>query len=192
MRTDLGKNLTRAERTRLVAALEKQHVATVQKFLKVGWNPAELLNGENPLSYCDSAGFAKLLIAAGADVNAGENNWTPLLVNCDTGKKDIVALLIRSGADVNRAYSKRGDPQIPLGTTPLMKAAGHGHLEIIKRLLGAGADVNALDEHRHNALFRALYWDRAKAAVELIKKGSKLTKDALGGPVVHGNVKLVR
>src|SRR6266540_814483 len=187
-----GKKFTRAQQAKLVAALDKQNLRAVKIFLMQGWNPAELLNGENPVNYCDSVDFAKLLINAGADVNAAKDNWTPILLNSDVGKEDMVALLIMSGADVNRAYSRRNCSQIPFGTTPLMKAAGHGYLKIVRSLLAAGADVNAADEYGHNALFWALRWDKAETAKELLRRGSNLSEDVLCGPVKHGNVELVK
>ncbi|MDB6108946.1 MAG: serine/threonine-protein phosphatase 6 regulatory ankyrin repeat subunit B-like isoform [Pedosphaera sp.] len=188
----LPKRLTKAEKAQLIGALEKQQASVVRKFIGSGWNPSELIGGENPLNFCDTTSFVKLLIGAGANVNSGQDNWTPLLLNCDLGKKDIVALLIKHGADVNRAYSKRHDPQIPFETTPLMKAAGHDYLEVVKLLLGAGAQINAVDEHGHNALFRALYSDMPSVAKELIRCGGKLSDDAIGGPVYHGNAELVK
>jgi ankyrin repeat protein len=73
-----------------------------------------------------------------------------------------------------------------------MKAAGHGHVAIIKLLLKFGADIHAEDEHRHNALFHALYWNKTDAAKELIRRNSKLNVDVLGGSVCHGNLELLK
>ena len=183
--------LARRARATLVSALSKGQTRFVRKSLAEGWDRAELIDGDNPLSYCNSTPVAKLLLAGGADVNGGQHNRTPLLLASGSGRVDMVVLLLESGADVNRAYAQRGDPQIPLGTTPLMKAAGRGHLLIVTRLLRAGADLDALDEHGHNALFHALYWDRTKVAKDLLRRGSRLTADALGGSVHHGNLALV-
>ncbi len=187
-----GRRLSKADQAKLLLALNSQNLQGIKAFLARGWNPLDTVNGDNPLSYADSPPLAKCLIDAGADLDGGKHGWTPILARCDDGNEDMVALLIKSGAEVNRPYSKKGCPQIPFGTTPLMKAAGHGHLGIVKRLISAGADINYVDEHRHNALFRALYWNRVDVAKELLKRGSQLTEDALGGPVHHGNTGLVR
>jgi ankyrin repeat protein len=182
------------ELRRFQDALLKSKMSVVRSYLKRDW-VQEMLHDEgeeNLLNYCGSAQAAKLLLDAGANVNFGPNHWTPLLANADFGREDVVRLLLKSGADPNLAYSKRRDPQIPFGTTPLMKAAGHGHLGIVKCLICAGASLNARDERGHNALFRALYWDRTAVAKYLLRQGSALTPDALGGPVYHGNTELVR
>jgi len=59
--------------------------------------------------------IAELLIAAGADVNAkNDNGWTPLH-NAAGNNKEVVELLIAKGADLN-AKVKGGDHK---GATPL-------------------------------------------------------------------------
>jgi ankyrin repeat protein len=147
-----------------------------------------MLDGLNPLNCSEAAAVARLLIEAGANVNAGGQSWFPLLFHCDTGNEQIVRLLLKNGADPNQAFSRRNDPQIDHGTTALMVAAGHGnrrtwprYLKAVKLLLAAGARISDLDESGHNALFYALYWDKPAAAKELLKRGSELTDDALGG-----------
>jgi ankyrin repeat protein len=185
-------SIGKAERQKLKAALSGQHVSTVRKFIQAGWRPEHLMDGDNPLSLCNYASVVKVLLNEGADVNAGKDDWTPLHINCDLGRSDIVMLLVKHGADVNRAYTKRGCPQIPFGTTPLMKAADRECLKSVRLLLKAGADLDAVDEHGHNALFRALYADSSTVAKELISHHAKLTEDAVGGPVYHGNLELLK
>ena len=45
--------------------------------------------------------IAELLIAAGADVNANRNGWTPLHYASLDGHKEIVELLVAKGANIN-------------------------------------------------------------------------------------------
>jgi ankyrin repeat protein len=75
-------------------------------------------------------------IAAGADVNAkdDEYGWTPLIWAADGGHKNVAALLIAKGANVN-AKSE--------GWTALHSAAEEGYKEIAELLIANGADVNA-------------------------------------------------
>ncbi len=113
-------------------------------------------------------------------------------MHCDFGHEEIVSLLIKLGADPNVAYSKKRCPQIPFGTTPLMKASNHGYLGIVRLLLTAGANINALDEHRRNALYHALRGNETDTAKELLKRGAKLTDDILGPPVLNRNLEMVR
>ena len=84
---------------------------------------------------------AKVLIAAGANVNAKDkNNATPLHVAANREKFKTAKLLIDSGADVNA--------QTDMGTTPLHNAAGNGDMAIAKLLLDAGANPNMARESR--------------------------------------------
>jgi ankyrin repeat protein len=82
---------------------------------------------------------AKVLLAKGADVNAkAEGGYTPLHVASGLGQKEIVQLLLRSGANPN-ALDTRG--------TPLHAAVLQGQKDIVLLLLNAGAQVNASDPH---------------------------------------------
>jgi len=192
MRATKSNRLTQIEGARLVRALEKGESDLVGRFLNRGWNPASGIEGQNPLVYSASIKMAKLLTEAGTQLNAGKHNYTPLIAKCSIGDEEMVAFLIAAGADVNVAYSKRGCPQIPFGTTALMAAANPGYLRIVKNLLAAGAEINYIDEQGHNALFHALLSDEVEVAKHLLTVGSQLTKDVLTGPVANGNAELVR
>lgn len=84
--------------------------------------------------------LTKKLLSAGADIK-----WTPpacmhgptmLQRAVDAGDKEIVKLLLLSGADVNESASSRG------GKTALQQATHNGNIELVDTLLTAGADVN--------------------------------------------------
>jgi Ankyrin repeats (3 copies) len=80
------------------------------------------------------------LAAAGHDVNAvdaGGNQWTPLLHAIHKGQRGAVDALLAAGADVHRAA---GDRRSPGHLTPLLMAVGNGQSDIVRRLLAAGAD----------------------------------------------------
>ena len=76
----------------------------------------------------------------GADVNARDNYaQTPLYEAVQLGHKDVAALLIQNGADVNaKTYHD--------GPTPLHWAAYLGHKDLVALLMENGADVNAKDK----------------------------------------------
>lgn len=102
--------------------------------------------GTTPLM--DAAAFGsldamKLLLAAGADVNAANAFGATALMWC-AGDLDKVRLLVGKGADVN-AKSKQG-------STALLIATADGASEVVRLLLEGGADASASDESHMTAL----------------------------------------
>jgi ankyrin repeat protein len=93
----------------------------------------------------DHANVAKVLIAAGADVNGeGDESQTPLHSAAVKGRAGIAEVLIAAGADVNARDED--------GYTPLHSAAAWGHVEMARMLIAAGADANATDRNRQTPL----------------------------------------
>ena len=78
---------------------------------------------------------AKLLLAAGADVNICDfGGETALMFASQHGNDNCLDLLIQAGADVNiRSH---------LGVTALFRAAENGHDKCLQSLIDAGANVN--------------------------------------------------
>jgi hypothetical protein len=98
----------------------------------------EALNRNAP----DRIEIAKLLLAAGADVNAASRkeddllkDVTPLMAVIGAESKDLLQLFLSKGAEVNKKNSS--------GMTPLMIAAMDGSEDLVGLLLDHGADVNA-------------------------------------------------
>ncbi len=83
----------------------------------------------------DVAKVSSLLAADASLVNTkAENSATPLMHAIQSGKIEVVKLLLGKGADVN--IKNR------IGRTALFDAAANGQLEIVKLLLEKGAAVN--------------------------------------------------
>ena len=96
----------------------------------------------------------------GADVNAEENSWNPLLWAACNGNEDIVRMLIKNQAHLkykkNEESNNDGDnedddskrdvfkpPPDPAKTgkhTPLHWASYHGHIKVVWLLMKAGMD----------------------------------------------------
>jgi len=94
---------------------------------------------------------ARLLLAAGADVNQTSNaSWTPLLMATNNRNYQLGKLLVEHGADVNKAnttafaplYLATDNRNIEGGDYPVPKP-DMDHLEFIKILLDHGANPNA-------------------------------------------------
>jgi len=80
--------------------------------------------------YLDDLETVKLLVGAGADVNArNQYDVKPLSLACTNGNAAMVELLLKSGADFNTAL--RG------GETVLMTAARTGRAQLCTPLLAA-------------------------------------------------------
>ena len=83
-----------------------------------------------------SVEIARLLVDAGADVNAADNpaDWTPLHAAVGSGDRELIELYLDSGADIEAQDSN--------GQTPLKTAilAQNLNLDIIELLLDRGAD----------------------------------------------------
>lgn len=90
-----------------------------------------------------------ILLDAGADVNARDNNAVTALMVASTENPEAVSLLLEAGADVN---AKTG-----WGMTALMIAASLNKTpEILSLLLNAGADIDARDRNNSTALMFAV------------------------------------
>ncbi len=101
-------------------------------------------------------------LAAGADVNAVESGWTPLVTATVRGNVDAVEMLLKAGANPNLEDIY---PQIPL-----YYAAREGHMRIMQMLLNAGADVNGHRESLITPLYGAVVFSgTAKGGIERVK-----------------------
>ena len=78
----------------------------------------------------------KQRLADGTDVDAKDVDLTPLHFAAVHGRKEVAALLIAEGADVNTKDR--------WGKTSLHYAASKGHKEVATLLITEGADVNAM------------------------------------------------
>lgn len=70
------------------------------------------------------------------------DGWTALHLAAFFGHRDLAALLLERGADVNARSRSETFAQ---ANTPLHAAAANRHLEVAQLLVARGADVNARD-----------------------------------------------
>ena len=136
-----------------IAHKRVSHLEAVEFFLSNGANPNCSVRGMTPLMFACQHGlisFATKLLQAGANVNLQDYiGVTALGFACisESPNKDLVKLLLQSGADIN-ARLKAGYLQ----GTILMLAVKSGNISIVQCLLDEGASVNTQDMRGETAL----------------------------------------
>jgi ankyrin repeat protein len=163
-------------------ALARGSGAAVAAALAGGADPDMMLaDGRTPLVWAvqeDKVAVARTLLAYGADANKPSNliyGMTALMAASAAPQMEITALLIESGADVNRVDTN-GDPVINW-------AAYYGHEDLVAVLLNAGASPDIATQHGavlHIALRRG-----HREVVDL------LIQRRLTGPALEGREGLV-
>ena len=129
--------------TPLALAADQGDAAVLGILLKAGANPNDPINfvnsGETPVMHAARSAkvdAVKLLVRAGADVNAKEN-WngqTALMWAAADGDSAMVTALLELGADIHAKSHA--------GTTPFLFAVRNGDLPSVQAMLAAGADAN--------------------------------------------------
>ncbi|KAF5833477.1 ankyrin repeat-containing domain protein [Dunaliella salina] len=100
---------------------------------------------------CKASQKKHVLLDAGAAVDkADEGGQTPLLIASLWGHKDIAAMLLDAGADVDKPINF-----LVGGTTPLYRACQNGHKEVAQLLLERGATLDAANEVEQTPMFIA-------------------------------------
>ena len=145
---------------------------------------------------CKSGDAAKVReLASNANANARDTNGrrsSPLHFAAGYGRRDVVELLLRLGADVHA----RDDG----GLIPLHNACSFGHAEVVALLLNAGADPNARDGWSYTPLHEAAVKGKADVCILLLQNGAEPTTrnsegktpgdvaDAVTKAVLTGNI----
>jgi ankyrin repeat protein len=102
-------------------------------------------------AYKTNTNIIKILINAGADVNAKSpwNGESALYIAAKSSEStEVVAILIAAGADVNVRVPSSGQ-------TPLHAASSNGHEKIVKELLDAGVEIDAKTIEGETSLYIA-------------------------------------
>jgi ankyrin repeat protein len=137
---------------------------------------------------------AKLLLDAGADVNATEawGGQSALMWAAAQLQPDMISVLLAAGANVDargavRTWQRRitaeGRPKDMNhgGFTPLLYAARGGCLECVKRLVASGADVNLPDPEAVTPLILAITTFHFDIADFLVEAGADVDRWDLFG-----------
>lgn len=135
--------------------------AEVGRLLAAGIEPDACCDGWRPLSLAADLNrleAARLLVAAGADVDQGDARfgYTPLHCAAFQGHTLFVDFLLAEGAAVGRTGSN--------GNTPLHRAAVSGHEAVGRLLVRAGADLDAKNKKGMTAFETASFMGHYVAA----------------------------
>lgn len=118
---------------------------------------APAAEGRTPLGAAAARGDVdgvKLLLCAGADVNALDQEKMPALyISVSASQDEVVSELLQQGANPSHVQQD--------GNSVLMHACGLGRAEVVKKLLAAGADVNYAKQDGFTALMSAVKADTA-------------------------------
>jgi hypothetical protein len=109
----------------------------------------------------------KLLLDFYADPNCyiHSRKTFPLMYACSEGQKDVVEILLISGADV--------DMKDHNGKTAVFLATCQGSLSLLELLLLYGADSTCKDNNGHEPLYYAEHMD-AKTNLEILEKNRRI------------------
>lgn len=116
----------------------------------------------------DVAAVRELLaegVAADTRIDYGETWFTPLMSAALEGQKEIVELLLSSGADVKARSPNSGE-------TPLSLAVSRNRLEVARLLIGKGAKLETRDKYGHTALVSAASAGEYEMARLLLASGA--------------------
>jgi ankyrin repeat protein len=134
-----------------------------------------------PLHYAAERGnreLVKLLVDAGAEVDAKDWYGTLLHLAIKGGHRETVEVLINAGADVNQRYVQT---QSGHSCTPLHLAADAGNVGIAELLIVSGADPNGKDKwHGSSVLHYAARSGRKEMVQLLIAEGADLNATDVG------------
>jgi uncharacterized protein len=189
--------------------LDKADEALARELLAAGADACAALDGVSPLAAAVRRGWVALaadLLRRGADPNASDRRgWTPLHHAAAAGDVELLALLLRHGAQIERrsadgcsAYGlalrhNRHDildwldwrgwtlPGRPLRDSDLVAAAAQGDAAAVERLLLLGLPIDARDAQGASALLRACGGGHLACATLLLQRGADAALAAHSG-----------
>lgn len=128
-----------------------------------------------------NAGRVKSLIKAGVSCNLCLEGTTPMIEAARLNNIHLMALLLRSGADINL-------PDATVTLTPLLTAAERGGLLCVEYLLLQGADARwtSCTGEQFTALHLAVRSGAYKSVQQLLTHGARVAaRDARGRTALH-------
>ena len=115
----------------------------------------------------DALQLARLLVTAGANVNAPDGDgWTPIHTAARSNSGEMITFLLSQGANVK---AKTND-----GETLLHSAAIGNAVELVRRLVQRGEDIHARNRYNATPLLQAADGSSIEAAAFLLSRGADI------------------
>ncbi len=172
VKPDPNKLQTTEEHTELKKALwdaiEKGRPDLLEELIGMGADVNEMCDATTEMTPLHSAAslgdskIIKLLLDAGADVEAQAVYSTPLMYAALSGKTNAVRMLLYAGADVNHVNSHDGQ-------NALHMAAMYGHIDVADILLNVGINTDVFSMEGDTPLHLAVLLGKTEF-VEFLKK----------------------
>lgn len=172
-------------KTALVHAIEKDNEPMVHSLLAVGAKVNSPAKPLTPLMIAVRRGntaVAKRLVDAGANPNTSpmsdDISASPLTFSILFGKYELVRLLVRAGANMNKRIG-------PNKQTALMLAIEHHKKFIIPLLIENGANINIRDKIGRTALHYAVEERDVNTIRRLIMARARIVTNRTGQSPIH-------
>jgi ankyrin repeat protein len=118
-------------------------------------------------------GTLKLLVNAGADVNAQDKlGWTAVMKAAFAGHMQTLEALLKFKNPSAKVKTKNF-----VGETAVMLAAQNGHLDLIEKLVSCNAEIDVKDIQKSSVLMRAARFGHENVVKYLLEKNGALIKD---------------
>jgi len=134
----------------LCRCAERGKLPDLKGLLKAGadanaWNP--LRQGDGALHYAKDVATARVLLDAGARVEAGRRSWTPLMAHVRFGRPEVAYFLLEKGADASAVVPRRepGAGRNVVFCVTNSSLDPDARPEVLRRLLAAGAAATACE-----------------------------------------------
>lgn len=160
----------RGDAAKLLEAAARQDVGTAKALLESGVSPnARDYWGDSPLMTAvrhDNVELVQILLDAGADTEASWRGYTPLALAAIMGNVPATRLLLRAGANPNRANVE--------GDAPLHAAIRKGHAGVVRVLAASHPDFRRYDRDGRTPLALAVTLGQSAIADALVEAGAPL------------------
>lgn len=179
----------------LFSGISPTYLIWIQLYDEFEYDRMSGLDGNpDPIYYAAELGIRKLIIhllERKADVNTLGGFWgSPLCAASSRGHKEIVELLLDSGAEIDLQEDK-------ISKTTLGAAIFARNKEVVELLLIRGAKINLLDGQDNTILYEASFYSNKEIVQLLLDRGAKI--DLQGGKYntslqvasFHGNKEIV-